>query len=169
MTVIVVEGESDRAALTVLAARMGVLSPPIMPVGGAGGVRRAVARMPRETIIGLVDANERTQFETLLDRVFVCDPDLEGELIRALGVDGVERVIAEQGELPSFRLLQRQPAQRERSTEAQLARFFGGRSGNKVRYATLLAAAVPLERVPEPLVGILREAGLTPDRASPAG
>ena len=37
----------------------------------------------------------------------------------------------------------------------QLARFFGGRSGNKPRYARLLAEAVPLDQVPRPLAELL--------------
>jgi len=71
---------------------------------------------------------------------------------------GVEAVIAAAGELESFRRLQNQPAQRTRTSEAQLARFFGGRSGNKARYARLLAEAVPLDRVPEPIAEVLRAA-----------
>jgi predicted kinase len=155
MTVIIVEGESDRIALEVLAARMGVMLPRIAVVGGASGARRAVSGMGDQAILGLVDANERRQFERVIEQVFVCDPDLEGELVRALGVEAVEEVIAAEGELESFRRLQQQPAQRERPVEGQLARFFGGRSGNKSRYARLLAAAVPLDRMPEPLAAIV--------------
>jgi hypothetical protein len=158
MTVIIVEGESDRAALEVLGSRLGVRLPPVVAVGGSGGARRAAAGLPGETLIGLVDAKERTHFERELERVFVCDPDLEGELIRALGVDAVEAVIDTEGELESFRRLQNQPAQRGRSTDAHLARFFGGRSGNKQRYARLLAAALPLDRIPPPLAALIREA-----------
>lgn len=127
-------------------------------MNGASGARRAVAQLRAKRILGLVDASERAQFETVMDHVFVCQPDLEGELIRALGVGAVEAVIAGQGELESFRRLQNQPAQRGRPNEAQLARFFGGRSGNKLRYAALLAAAVPLDRVPQPLSALIRTA-----------
>ena len=158
MTVIIVEGESDRVALETLSRRMGVALPTIVTVGGASGARRAISELPDTSVIGLVDANERAQFERVIERVFVCDPDLEGELIRALGVDAVEAVIAAQGELASFRRLQKQPAQRGRPVEAQLARFFGGRSGNKPRYARLLASAVPLNRMPEPLAELIRAA-----------
>ncbi|MEU1972247.1 ATP-dependent endonuclease [Microbacterium sp. NPDC019599] len=158
MTVILVEGESDRVALEVLASRVGVDLPRIVTVGGASGARRARAELPDDSILGLVDAGERAQFERVIERVFVCDPDLEGEFVRALGVDGVEAVIAAEGELESFRSLQNQPALRDRPVEAQLARFFGGRSGNKRRYARLLAEAVPLDRVPEPLSALIRAA-----------
>ena len=160
MSVVLVEGESDRIALEVLAARLGIRLTTIAIVNGAGGARRAVAELAGESsVFGLVDANERAQFESVIDDVFVCNPDLEGELVRALGIDAVEDVIAAQGELQSFRRLQNQPAQRGKPKDAQLARFFGGRSGNKRRYAGLLAAAVPLDRVPEPLAALIRAAG----------
>ncbi|MBW9109522.1 ATP-dependent endonuclease [Microbacterium trichothecenolyticum] len=155
MSVVLVEGESDRIALETLAARMGTRMPRIRVVGGSKGARRVAAELAGEHLIGLVDVGERRDFERVLDTVFVCDPDLEAEFVRALGVEGVEAVIAEQGELDSFRSLQRQPFQRDRPVEAQLARFFGGRSGNKARYARLLAAAVPLDRVPPPLAALL--------------
>jgi hypothetical protein len=155
MTVVLVEGESDRIALQTLASRMGLRMPQVRVVGGSKGARRAAAELEGTVLVGLVDQGERSDFERVLDTVFVCDPDLEAEFVRALGVDGVEAVIAEQGELESFRSLQRQPFQRDRPAEAQLARFFGGRSGNKARYARLLAEAVPLDRVPPPLAALL--------------
>ncbi|KQP74162.1 hypothetical protein ASF40_02065 [Microbacterium sp. Leaf288] len=155
MTVVLVEGESDRIALETLATRMGIRMPEVRVVGGSKGARRAVGELVGVPLVGLVDVGERRDFERVLDTVFVCDPDLEAEFVRALGVAGVEAVIAEQGELESFRSLQRQPFQRERPVDAQLARFFGGRSGNKARYARLLAEAVPLDRVPPPLAALL--------------
>ncbi|GAA2015783.1 ATP-dependent endonuclease [Microbacterium ulmi] len=155
MTVVLVEGVSDRIALETFAARRGMPPPRIVVVGGSKGVRRILATLADEHPVGLVDAGERADFERDVADVFVCDPDLEAELVRALGVAGVEAVIDAEGELASFRRLQRQPAQRGRAVEAQLARFFGGRSGNKVRYAGLLAAAVPLDRIPPPLAALL--------------
>lgn len=153
--IVLVEGESDRVAVAALAARLG-LAPRVLAVGGSKGARGAAGAFPGQRLIGLVDANERRDFERVLTEVYVCDPDLEGELIRALGVDGVLEVIDAQGELPSFHKLQAQPFQRSRTPEQQLARFFGGRSGNKARYARLLALAVPLDRIPPPLAALLR-------------
>lgn len=157
--VVLVEGESDRVALETLTARRGGPTPEVRAIGGSKGARRAVAELEGRRVLGLVDAGERRDFERVLDEVFVCDPDLEAEFVRALGVDGVEAVIAAQGELVSFRRLQGQPFQRGRPPEAQLARFFGGRSGNKSRYARLLAEAVPLDRIPPPLAALLDAAG----------
>ncbi|MET0734243.1 MAG: ATP-dependent endonuclease [Microbacterium sp.] len=155
MTVVLVEGESDRIALEVLARRRRSALPEVRAVGGSKGAARVARELPGERLIGLVDFGERADFERVLDHVFVCAPDLEGEFVRALGISGVEAVIERAGELESFRRLQRQPAQRGQPPEAQLARFFGGRSGNKARYAELLAEAVPLDRIPPPLAALL--------------
>ena len=86
---------------------------------------------------------------------FVCVADLEDELIRALGADAVERIVAAQGELGSFRTLQKQAAQQGRTTEAQLRRFMGSRGGRKIRYGRLLVDALDLTRVPRPLDRVL--------------
>jgi hypothetical protein len=153
--IVLVEGESDRVAIETLAARLGGPAPKVLAVGGSKGARGASGALPGERLIGLVDANERADFERVLPEVYVCDPDLEGELVRALGVDGVLAVIDDAGELESFHKLQHQPFQRSRTTEQQLARFFGGRSGNKAKYARLMARAVPLDRIPPPLAALL--------------
>ena len=86
---------------------------------------------------------------------FVCVTDLEDELIRSLGVAATEQLIHAQGELGSFRTFAKQPAQRDRPREQQLRRFLGTRSGRKIRYGHVLAAALDLTRVPRPLAGVL--------------
>ena len=99
------------------------------------------------------DALSRPALEAL--GFYACSPDLEDELIRALGPEAVEELVEARGELRSFRRLQRQPAQRSRSLHDQLRRLMSGRSGGKARYAAAMAAAVPLERVPRPLDAVL--------------
>ncbi len=86
---------------------------------------------------------------------FVCVADLEDELIRSLGVGRVEQLIEAQGELGPFRTFTRQPAQRNRTREQQLRRFMGTRSGRKIHYGHVLAAALDLSRLPSPLAGVL--------------
>ncbi len=86
---------------------------------------------------------------------FVCVADLEDELIRSLGVGRVEQLIEAQGELGPFRTFTRQPAQRNRPREQQLRRFMGTRSGRKIHYGHVLAAALELTRLPGPLDGVL--------------
>jgi hypothetical protein len=177
---VLVEGDSDQAALEALAERHdlrlaseGVL---IVPMGGATNIAR-FARMlgPRGLgirLAGLCDAGEEGYFsralgralgaETVLSRAdlegagfFVCEADLEDELIRAHGVASVERLLQSQGDLGSFRIFQKQPAQQGRSPEVQLHRFMGTRSGRKRDYARLLSATVDLDRVPAPLARLL--------------
>ena len=86
---------------------------------------------------------------------FVCVADLEDELIRSLGVGLVEELIAAEGELGPFRTFTRQPAHRGEPRDQQLRRFMGTRSGRKIRYGHLLAAALDLTRVPGPLASLL--------------
>ncbi len=152
---VVVEGVSDAIAVETLARRMGMPVPHVVPVGGSKGIRRAARELTGERLLGLVDAQEQADFAGHVDQLFVCDPDLEGEFVRAFGADGVLAVIEQQGELASFRTLQRQPAQRGRTVERQLIQFFAGRSGKKSRYAQLLADAMPLDRIPAPIAALL--------------
>ena len=77
------------------------------------------------------------------------------ELIRALGAASVERVIAAEGELGSFRTLQKQAAWQGRTVEEQLRRFMGSGGTRKIRYARLLVEALDLTRMPRPLDGVL--------------
>src|SRR5256714_8795728 len=126
--VIAVEGVSDRVVLELLARRRGrdlaAEGIEIVPIGGAHAIWRFVSELPPGTAVrGLCDANEAYLFRRVLEDVYVCAPDLEGELIRALGVEAVQTVIAGVGDLRSFRKFQHQPAQRGRSLEAQLDRW----------------------------------------------
>jgi hypothetical protein len=177
--VVLVEGLSDRLALEVLARRRGrdlaADGIAVVAMHGATNLGRYLDRYGPSglsvKLAGLCDAAEEDYFGRALGRAgigaaasgaamealgfFVCTLDLEDELIRAVGSDAVERVIAAQGELRSLRTLQRQPALRGRPAQDQLRRFMSGRSGNKHRYARLLADAVDLNQVPRPLDGVL--------------
>jgi hypothetical protein len=118
-------------------------------------------------LAGLCDQGEEHGFCRSLDQAgldraglarlgfFVCVADLEDELIRSLGVGQVEQLIEAQGELGRFRTFTRQPAQRNRTREQQLRRFMGTRSGRKIHYGHVLAAALDLTRLPGPLAGVL--------------
>ncbi len=177
--VVLVEGLSDRLALEVLARRRGrdlaADGVAVIAMQGATNLGRCLQRYGpcglNVKLAGLCDAAEEDYFWRALRQAgigvqasgasmealgfFACTIDLEDELIRALGTDAVERIIEAQGELRSLRTLQRQPAQRGRPAHDQLRRFMSGRSGNKYRYARLLAGAVDLNRVPRPLDGVL--------------
>ncbi|WP_051109417.1 TOPRIM nucleotidyl transferase/hydrolase domain-containing protein [Promicromonospora sukumoe] len=183
-TAVLVEGESDRAAVEALAARQGLplaaLGVQVVAMGGITNIGHhlvALLDSPARTapplrIGGLYDAAEERFVIKGLDRVglrpedattplsahgfFRCDRDLEDELIRALGVDAVTALITAEGELRSLERLQGQPAQRDRTTAQQLHRFFGSRGGRKEYYGRRLAEAVPLGHVPQPLSELLR-------------
>jgi hypothetical protein len=105
--------------------------------------------------VGLCDAGEEGWFRRVLgDATYVCTADLEDELIRALGPDRVEEVVASQGELQTFRNFQNQPAWRGRSVEAQLRRWLQN-GGRYLRYPPLLIAALEPDELPQPLTGVL--------------
>ena len=159
--VVLVEGVSDERAVTTLARRLGrdltAEGVAVVAMGGATNVGRFVRRYGADglQLVGLCDAGEAAHFRRGLDRFFVCDADLEDELIRALGVAALEAVIDREGELGALRTLQQQPAQRDREPARQLRRFIGSRGGRKIRYAPLLVDALELDRVPAPLAGLL--------------
>jgi hypothetical protein len=125
----------------------------IVPIGGAHAIRRFVAGLGSDVRVrGLCDTNEAHLFRRVLDDVYVCSPDLEGELIRALGAERVLELVDRR----SFRTLQQQPAQRDRPLEAQLHRWLRSISDRRPRYLPLLVdAALDLDRVPEPLEQVL--------------
>lgn len=87
-----------------------------------------------------------------------CTEDLEDELVRALGVPAVERVLEVAGDLRSWRTFQQQPAQRGRPDDRRLRRFLGAGSGRKVAYARLLVEALDLDHVPARLDAVLAAA-----------
>jgi len=178
-TVVLVEGLSDQCALEALAERRGrnlnAEGISIVPIGGATTIGRFLDLFGPHGVAaglaGLCDAGEEASFRRGLERAglgshltrddmealgfFVCVADLEDELIRSLGPATVEAVVESQGDLRSFRIFQKQPAQQGRTTAQQLHRFMGTRSGRKVHYARLLVEALDLTRVPRPLDGLL--------------
>ena len=67
----------------------------------------------------------------------------------------VQAVVEAQGDLRSFRTLQKQPEWKERRAEDQLRRFMGSGGRRKIRYARLLVDALDLTEVPRPLDRVL--------------
>jgi len=109
--VVLVEGTSDRRAVETLARRRGrdlqAEGVAIVPMGGYGNLPRLLRQYRNLRIGGLYDVGEERHFLRALgcddrgelERVgfFACTSDLEDELTRAVGPDGMERVLAEQG------------------------------------------------------------------------
>lgn len=177
--VVLVEGGSDAAALHVLARRLGLAHPgvDVVPMQGVTNVARHLAALAADPAapraFGLCDAPEvrfvvgalrrvgvvATTRATLAQNGFhVCDDDLEDELIRAVGADDVVGVVDRLGLLPRLETFRAQPAQRGRPLHDQLHRFAGTTSGRKAAFAAALAEAVPADRVPGPLLGVLEAA-----------
>jgi OLD-like protein len=173
--VVLVEGTSDQAAVEALAARRGrdlaTEGISVVPMRGARSIRQFVALFGPLgldiRVAGLCDAGEEDDFRRGLERAglgsnldrdcmeslgfFVCVDDLEDELIRCLGTAAVEQVLDLHGDLRSFRIFQKQPAQHGRTAHQQLRRFMGTRSGRKIHYGRWLVDALDLDNVPRPL------------------
>ena len=171
-TLVLVEGGSDRLAVAALAARLGhdlvAAGASVVSMDGVTNLHRHLGelagRRPRPRVLGLFDAAEigyvcravddaglgsvATLDELAALGFFACDPDLEGELIRALGVVRMQELLAEHGELVRFRGFQHQPAQRVRATDAQLRRFLGTHAGRKAQFAPLMIDALEESRIP---------------------
>jgi hypothetical protein len=158
MAVILVEGITDRIALEAVAERLGLGldGVEIVPIGGAQAVRRVAAKYDGVELVGLCDAGEERFFRRALgDAVFVCTADLEDELLRALGPERVEAVLAAQGDLETFRNFQSQPYWRGRPVESQLRRWLQASDNRGKRYPPLLVGALDPAEIPAPLAGVL--------------
>lgn len=186
-TLILVEGESDAGAIRALAELSGCdLELHHVDVRSAEGVTNFpklladfVRANPGAKFCGMYDVADAWHVRRALINAgvavgpneslesfgfFACVADLEDELIRALGTDGVERVLHEQGELASFRRFQAMPQHRDTPGSKQIHRFLGTRATRKIRSARRLVEALGLARLPRPLkllasrcLGTLRE------------
>ena len=171
--VVLVEGMSDRLAVETLAERggrdLGAEGISVVAIGGAHALGNALRDVESGVqVAGLCDAGEEDAFRRALessgvgaavDRAelealgfYVCEADLEDELVRALGCARVEEIIDAQGETGRFRTFQKQPEKRALSFGDQLHGFMWNR---KIRYAPLLVQALDLDHVPRPLEGVL--------------
>lgn len=180
--VVVVEGESDQVAIETLAERRGIdLAAEGVRIERLGGAHRIGTFLDQfgpgtsgPRLAGLCDAGEEPVFRRALERAgfgseltrddlerlgfYVCDADLEEELIRALGAPRVEEILEANDDLHRFRTLQQMPAWRGRPAEEQLRRFMGSGGRRKIRYARLLVEALDPGRAPRPLDRVLARA-----------
>ncbi len=173
--VIVVEGVSDQIAVETLAGRYERdLDGERIVVFPMGGAHQASVFLPEFgprgrdlDVAGLLDADAVEAFclaalQAGLGRprsgddlasigLFACAPDLEYELIRAVGPDRVQEVISAQGEIRAFHTFQKQAGWASRPVEDQLHRFIRSKARRSLRYARLLVDATEHDRVPQPL------------------
>ncbi|MFE0878119.1 TOPRIM nucleotidyl transferase/hydrolase domain-containing protein [Streptomyces smyrnaeus] len=168
--VVLLEGPSDAAAISALAARRGRNLADegvcVLSMGGAMSVGRFAHLLGPPglglRLTGLCDEAERRYYARALERAgaphpgfFVCAADLEDELIRALGATRVEELVRVEGDLRALKTFLRQPAQQDRTSQQQLRRFFGTKKGRKIHYGRVLVEALDPDRVPAPLDDLL--------------
>ena len=157
------EGESDRIAVETLAVRrcrsLSAEGIEVIAVGGAHAIERVLRGVEAERVVALYDRAEELVVRSALaragvtlDGLFTCDPDMEGELVRALGTQRMLELVQQRGQIAAFRTYQRQPEKRSLPLEAQV---HGWLHNWKVRYAAALVNALDLDRVPAPLDGVL--------------
>ena len=135
-----------------------------MSLGGATGIRRFVDLLgPHGLEVGVAACSIGGQafFERALARAglgleafLVCDPDLEGELIRALGVAAVEDVIELEGERP-VRTISPPAARAEGAHDEQRLHGFMDARRPQGAVRPRFVDALDLDRVPKPLDDLL--------------
>ncbi|TJZ97186.1 hypothetical protein FA951_05045 [Dermacoccus nishinomiyaensis] len=173
---VLLEGPSDVAAVAALMERDGLASPNVELVNlqGATNVGRVLGEIRQirsdADVVGLCDAADtRASEKALADDglpvldasdlpvygFFVCEPDLEGELIRALGAERAKAAIEGAGLGSKFDALRTQAAWADEPLADQLRRFARAVSGRKENAAAVLAAALGADEVPEPLAMLL--------------
>ena len=178
---ILVEGITDAAAVRTMASRAGrdldAEGVAVVSLGGGGGLEAQLRRLGPDglglELLGLCDVDHERRWARRLERAglgsdldreamealgfFVCVRDLEDELIKALGVDAVESLIAEQGDLHAFQTLTKQQYHRDGNRLDQLRRFLTSKSGRK-RYIPLLVESLEPGAEPRPLRELLARA-----------
>src|SRR5439155_18204164 len=127
----------------------------VVAMGGAQAIGRFLAQFGPGgldvRLAGLCDAGEERQYRRALERAglganltradleqlgfYVCNADLEDELIRAVGAERVLQVVEAEGDLRSFRTLQNDPAGQGRPVDARLHRFTRSGCTRKPRQA----------------------------------
>ncbi len=175
-TVVLVEGMSDRLALERLAERLGcdleASGVRVVDVGGVTNFRANLVRYGPHgeglRLAGLCDEGEglivlralqdsgvggTLTLDTMAGAgFFICQGELEDELLRAVGIPSILRIIERQGNLRRFRSMQRQLAYRHAPLEVQVRHLM---TQYKIAYAPLLIDALDVAAIPRPLTAVL--------------
>lgn len=160
--VILVEGSSDRRALTTLATRRGrdldADGISIIATTGATNFVRFVEMLGPAghdvALAAMCDRAELSEIQAAMSQldgtrsIYTCVRDLEDELIRAIGPEAMMSLMDEQGDLRRFRSFQNQPDQRHKTIDRQIWRWLGN---HKIRYASLMVGILDPARIPMPL------------------
>jgi hypothetical protein len=185
-TVVLLEGPSDVAAVRAVAAAFDVTDSAhryqLINMGGVTNIRRHLVALRAASapvrVIGMCDAGEAQFFARALEvngdgthyatdlaehGFYVCDADLEDELIRALGPERVVSVLWRLGLRGHLATFQRQPAWRDRPLHEQLHRFAGVAAGRKTLLAAALAESLAPHEAPAPLRRLVAAMANGPD------
>lgn len=176
---ILVEGDSDKFALEAAAEKVGRNLDregiTIVSLEGSGGLETFLGILgPRGLglrLSGLCDLDSEDDWMRRLEKAkvgaasdrdtmeglgfFVCQVDLEDELLRAIGVDEALAVVDHRGDREAFDRDAQQPANRGASLHEQLLGFLG-RRGRKVTYAPEFVDRLDASKIPQPLLGALQ-------------
>ncbi|HKV88655.1 MAG TPA: TOPRIM nucleotidyl transferase/hydrolase domain-containing protein [Candidatus Dormibacteraeota bacterium] len=174
-TIVIVEGETDKLALTTAARRLGqdigAEEVDITPIGGAHAISRVLAALAREPsqvrIAGLCDEGEEDVFRVALEAAgygshlsradleglgfFVCSADLEDELIRAVGAPAIDALAELEGDAQAWYTFRRQPAWQGQAVDQQFRRFVRSISNRNSRYIRAILEALEPAQLPRPL------------------
>ena len=175
--VVLVEGRSDVAVVRVLLDQRApdeVAGVEVVSMEGVTNIERHLSRLeasaPGADVAGLCDVAEAGFLVRALQRrghalagpedlprhgFFVCEADLEDELIRAVGPQAVAAALADLGDEGRFATFRQQPEWRDRPLHDQLRRFAGSRSGRKEQLAGALARRLDPAHLPSPLEGLV--------------
>lgn len=173
---VLLEGPSDVAAVRALMESHGLTQAPVelVDLQGATNVGRALKEIRQvrsdADVVGLCDANgTRAAQQALVDDglpvadasdlpiygFFVCEPDLEAELVAALGAQRAREVFDGSGLGSKFDALRTQSTWADEPLAEQLHRFMTATSGRRENAAAALASALDESRVPESLALLL--------------
>jgi energy-coupling factor transporter ATP-binding protein EcfA2 len=175
---IFVEGTSDRLVLLALARKQGrnldAEAVSIVVLHGSGQLKTHLKILGPAgldvNLGGLCDAHDEEAWRNALEDAdigsdldrqgaeeigfFVCDPDLEGQLIAAVGEDVVEELIDAEGETAAWEAFQAQPDSQGEG-KADLLRAFIHKRKRVMRYSPLIVNRLDETDVPAPIRGVL--------------
>ena len=161
--IVLVEGPSDRIAIETLAARRGrdlaAEGVTVVAIGGAQAIERTLRGLSGVRVAGLYDVAEERDVLRGLERAgrgadgfFACDPDLEGELVRALGTERMLELVEARGQLGSVHHLPEAAGAAGEATRGAATRLAAQledplRGARSSRRSTSTACRRPLEQV----------------------
>jgi len=176
-TIVLVEGVTDKLALTLAARRSGrdlsAEGVTVVPTNGAHGISRFLRQMavedPDAKVAGLYDEGEEEVIRAALERAgrgpgldrdplesvgfFACVADLEEELIRA-AIEAeldLSTLIELHGDAQSWRRFRSQMAWQGRPVDQQFRRFIRSVSERNSRYVRAIVETIDPSQLPRPL------------------